>query len=70
MRSAAMSAWRSEKVRTRSGFSARILLMLADVKALTRGFSGEPVAGARHSRRSDDAILLAEQINRFDGLFG
>src|SRR3984893_8708595 len=39
MRSAAMSAWRSENVRTRSGTSAMILSMFAEVKALTRGFS-------------------------------
>src|SRR5580692_9662628 len=45
MRFAAMSAWRSENVRTRSGFRARILSMFADVKALTRGFSRRACGG-------------------------
>src|SRR6266478_4140858 len=45
MRSAAMSAWRSENVRTRSGFSARILLIFAEVKALTQGFSRRACGG-------------------------
>ena len=44
---AAMSVWGSEKVRTRSGFSANILSMFAEVKALTRGFSRRACAGAR-----------------------
>src|ERR1700730_4288736 len=45
MRSATMSAWRSEKVRTRSGFRARILSIFAEMNALTRGFSRRACGG-------------------------
>jgi iron complex transport system substrate-binding protein len=43
--SAAISAWRSEKVRTRSGSSARIFGISAEVKAETRGFSRRTCGG-------------------------
>jgi len=43
--------------------------MFADVKALTRGFSrrasAHDIAG-----NPDDAVLLAEQVERLDGFFG
>jgi hypothetical protein len=43
--------------------------MFADVKPLTRGF-----ARLRRARNiagdADDAVLLAEQVQRLDGLFG
>jgi hypothetical protein len=38
-RSWTMPAWRSEKARTRSGASARIFVVSAEVNAETRGFS-------------------------------
>jgi hypothetical protein len=40
-----MSARRSENVRRRSGFRARILSMFADVKALALGFSRRACGG-------------------------
>jgi hypothetical protein len=43
--SAAMSACRSEKPNTQSGFSARILSIFADRKALTFGFSSRARRG-------------------------
>src|SRR5215467_3576205 len=71
MRSATIPAWRSENVRTRSGCSARILSIFADVKALTRGFSRRACGGAHDvARDTHDAVLLAEQVERLDGLFG
>ncbi len=42
---AAMSAWRSEKVKTRSGSSATIFGISADVNAETRGFSRRALGG-------------------------
>jgi G3E family GTPase len=45
IRLATMSAWRSEKVKTRSGSSARIFGMSAEVKAETRGFSFRTCGG-------------------------
>src|SRR5438309_7996730 len=68
-RSATMPACRSEKASTRSGSSARIFGMSAETKADTRGFSRlrrtDGIAGD-----ADDAVLLAEQIERFDRLLG
>jgi hypothetical protein len=70
MRSATISACRSENVRTRSSFSARIFSIFADVKALTRGFSRRACGGAHDvTGDADDAVLLAERVQRFDGLF-
>src|SRR3981189_82065 len=93
--SATMSACKSENARTRSGSSARILGISAEVKALTRGFSRRACGGgdtqpgtprdegaaprllAPRLRRahdiagnSDDAVLLAEQVQGLDGLLG
>ena len=45
IRVAAMSAWRSEKLRTRSGSSARIFGISAEVNAETRGFSCRALGG-------------------------
>src|SRR5712672_1317006 len=66
MRSAAMFAWRSENVRTRSGLSAMILSMFAE------GEGTHPWLLAASLRRADDiagdaaddAFLLAGQIQR------
>jgi hypothetical protein len=52
-----MSAWRSENVRTRSGFRVMILSMFAEVKALTASlWRAYDVTGD-----ADDAVLLASR---------
>jgi hypothetical protein len=60
---AAISAWRSENVRTRSGFRSRIFRTSAETRFLA------PCSGRAHdiARNADDAPLLAEQIERLDG---
>src|SRR5208282_4523306 len=68
---ATISAWRSEKLRTRSGFRSRIFGMSADVKAETRGIVTSSLWRPHAiTRDSDDAILFAKQIKGFDGLLG
>jgi hypothetical protein len=53
---AAMLAWGSENLRTRSSFSAGIFSIFAAVKALTRGFlrlrcsNIQPIRASRKSR--------------------
>ncbi len=60
---ATMSACRSEKVRTRSGSSARIFGTSALMKAETRGFSLPHLRRAhRIAGHADDAVILAEEI--------
>src|SRR5260370_39892700 len=56
MGSTAMSAWRSENVRTRSGFRARILSIFAEVKALTRGFSRRACGGRGSDYRQHSSL--------------
>src|SRR5438477_5881969 len=82
MRSATMSAWRSENVGTRSGFSARILSMFAEVKALTRGFSRRACGGrttypemptmrsCSPSKYSVSTVSSVRQAIRFGGNMG
>src|SRR5882672_6426193 len=66
-RSATMSACKSEKASTRSGSSARIFGMSAEMNADTRGFSRR---AHRIAGDADDAVLLADQIERLHGLLG
>src|SRR5262249_2986357 len=66
--SAAISAWRSEKVKTRSGSSARIFGMSAEVKAETRGFPRRTWAAAPRNRIPHNAVLLTDKVKRFDRL--
>jgi len=63
--------WRSENVRTRSGFRARILSMLAEVKAPHARLLAAGLRWA-HDVTGDagNAVLLAEQVQRLDGFFG
>ncbi len=69
--SAAMSACRSEKVRTRSGSSARIFSKSArDEGGDARLLLAHPRRPHRIARDADDAALLAEKIERLDGLLG
>jgi hypothetical protein len=42
--------------------------IFAEVKTLTRGFSRRACGGRTTSWRSDDAFLLAEQVEGLDGL--
>ena len=68
MRSAAMSACRSENVRT-SRAPARGSCRYS--RRRSRGaFHGEPAPAAQHSRVPCYAILLAKKIERCDGLLG
>ena len=48
---AAISACKSENVKTRSGFRSMIFAISAEVKAETRGFSRRARGGALHSRK-------------------
>ena len=69
--SAAMSACRSEKVSTRSGFERDDLLEVGrnerrDARLLAPHLR-RPHRVARHA---DNAMLLAEEIQRLDGFFG
>jgi hypothetical protein len=69
--SATIPACKSEKANTRSGSSATILSIFAVVNAAIRGFSrrtpGRPHGIARYA---DQPLILAEKIERFDGLLG
>ena len=62
--------WRSENVRTRSGFRARILSMLAEVKAPHARLLAAGLRWAHDvTGDADNVVLLAEQIQGSGGLF-
>src|SRR3977135_2218109 len=65
------SACKSEKARTRSGSSARIFGMSAEINADTRGFS-RPTCRGRPAAPGGPGgpPRLAKQIQRFDGFLG
>src|SRR6516164_4787008 len=66
-----MSAWRSEKLRTRSGRRSRIFPRFAEVKGRNPRLVAARL-GRTHAMPgdADDAVLLAEQIKGFDSLVG
>jgi hypothetical protein len=66
-----MSAWRSENVRTGSGFRARYLV---DVRRREGAHAWLLAASLRRAHNitgdADDTVLHAEQVQRLDGFFG
>ena len=70
-RSATMSACRSEKASTRSGSQREDLRNVRrDEGRHPRLLAPDPRRPHRIAGDADDAVLLAEQIQRLDGLFG
>ncbi len=66
-----MSAWRSEKVSTRSGSSARIFGHVGGNEgADARLLASHPRGAHGIARDPDDAGFLAEEIQRLDRLLG
>jgi hypothetical protein len=70
MRPAAMSGWRSEKMKTRSSFSARILSICRGESAHSRLLAASLRRAHGVAGNPDDAVLLAEQVEGLAGLLG
>jgi hypothetical protein len=71
IRSATISACRSENASTRSGFSARILSVWAEVKAATRGFSLRTLARAhRIAGHARNQTVAPQQVQRLHCFLG